>query len=105
MVEIAWETVKKKGTYNKNKHYRLKSRHGAKKAKVAIARRTAKAIFHIIKTENYLSRCLTGGHKRLRGGTELSPGLSPFIGLEVLYEVVTLLDPVLVPASRIFMSL
>jgi transposase len=49
LVEIAWAAVKKKGSYYKDKYYRLKSRLGPKKAIVAIAHRIAKAIYHIIK--------------------------------------------------------
>lgn len=49
MVEVAWAAVRQKGSYYKDKYYRLKSRRGSKKAIVAIAHRIAKAIFHIIK--------------------------------------------------------
>ena len=49
LIEVAWAAVKKKGSYYKDKYYRLKSRRGAKKAIVAIAHRISKAIFHIIK--------------------------------------------------------
>jgi transposase len=49
LVEVAWSAVKKKGSYYKDKYYRLKSRLGPKKAIVAIAHRIAKAIYHIIK--------------------------------------------------------
>ncbi len=49
LVEVAWAAVKKKGSYYKDKYYRLKSRSGPKKAIVAIAHRIAKAIYHIIK--------------------------------------------------------
>lgn len=49
LVEVAWATVKTKGSYFKDKYYRLKSRRGAKKAIVAIAHRLAKVMFHMIK--------------------------------------------------------
>ena len=49
MVEIAWSAVKKKGSYYKDKYYRLKCRRGAKKAIVAIAHSIAKGIYRIIK--------------------------------------------------------
>lgn len=49
LVEIAWAAVKKKGSYYKDKYYRLRARLGPKKAIVAIAHRIAKAIYHIIK--------------------------------------------------------
>jgi len=49
MVEVAWAAVKKKGSYYKDKYYRLKSRRGAKKAIIAIAHRILKAIYYIIK--------------------------------------------------------
>lgn len=62
MVEVAWGAIKKKGSYYKDKYYKLKSRIGAKKAIIAIAHRLLKAIFYIIKYgqqfkdlgENYL---------------------------------------------------
>ena len=49
LIEAAWAAVKKKGSYYKDKYYRLRSRLGPKKAIVAIAHRIAKAIYHIIK--------------------------------------------------------
>lgn len=49
MVDVAWAAVKTKGSYFKDKYYRLKSRRGAKKAIVAIAHRLAKVMFHMIK--------------------------------------------------------
>jgi transposase len=49
LVEVAWAAVRKKGSYYKDKYYRLKGRVGPKKAIVAIAHRIAKAIYHIIK--------------------------------------------------------
>jgi len=64
MVEIAWAAVKTKGTYYRDKYYRLRSRLGPRKAIVAIAHRILKAIYAIIKHgekykelgEDYLSR-------------------------------------------------
>ncbi|MEE4355157.1 MAG: IS110 family transposase [Desulfococcaceae bacterium] len=49
MVEIAWSAVKKKGSYYRDKYYRLKYRRGAKKAIVAVAHSIAKGIYRIIK--------------------------------------------------------
>lgn len=49
MVEVAWAAVKKKGSYYKDKYYRLKARRGAKKAIIAIAHRLLKVIYYIIK--------------------------------------------------------
>ena len=49
MVEVAWAAVKKKGSYFKDKYYRLKARRGAKKAIVAIAHRIMLGIYHVIK--------------------------------------------------------
>jgi transposase len=48
MVEIAWGAVKKKGSYYREKYYRLKARLGSKKAIVAIAHRIVKAIYRIL---------------------------------------------------------
>ena len=64
MVEIAWAAVKTKGTYYRDKYYRLRARLGPRKAIVAIAHRILKAIYAIIKHgeeykelgEDYLSR-------------------------------------------------
>jgi transposase len=64
MVEIAWAAVKTKGTYYRDKYYRLRTRLGPRKAIVAIAHRILKAIFAIIKDgeeykelgEDYLSK-------------------------------------------------
>jgi transposase len=64
MVEVAWAAIKKKGSYFKDKYYRLKTRRGAKKAIVAIAHRILLGIYHVIKDgvtfrdlgEEYLSR-------------------------------------------------
>jgi len=49
LIEVAWAAIKKKGSYYKEKYYRLKARRGPKKAIVAIAHRISKAIFYIIK--------------------------------------------------------
>ena len=49
MIEVAWAAVKKKGSYFKDKYYRLKARLGAKKAIVAIAHRILLGIYHVIK--------------------------------------------------------
>lgn len=49
LVEVAWASVKKKGSYYRAKYFKLKSRRGAKKAIVAIAHRISKAIYNIIK--------------------------------------------------------
>ena len=49
MVEIAWAAVKTKGTYYRDKYYRLRSRLGPRKAIVAIAHRILKALYAIIK--------------------------------------------------------
>lgn len=49
MIEIAWAAVKTKGTYYRDKYYRLRARLGPKKAIVAIAHRILKAIYGIVK--------------------------------------------------------
>lgn len=49
MIEVAWAAVRTKGSYYKDKYYRLKARRGAKRAVVAIAHRITKAIYYIIK--------------------------------------------------------
>ena len=49
MLEVAWAAVKKKGSYFKDKYYRLRARRGAKKAIVAIAHRILLGIYHVIK--------------------------------------------------------
>jgi transposase len=62
MLEVAWAAIKKKGSYFKEKYYRLKARRGAKKAIMAIAHRILVGIYHVIKDgvefrdlgENYL---------------------------------------------------
>jgi transposase len=62
MVQVAWAAVKKKGSYYKDKFFRLAARRGPKKAIVAIANRLIKAAYHVINDdvefhdlgENYL---------------------------------------------------
>lgn len=49
MTEVAWAAIKVKGSYYRDKYYRLKARRGAKRAIVAIAHRLLKAIYHIIR--------------------------------------------------------
>lgn len=49
MIEVSWAAVKKKGSYFKDKYYRLKARLGSKKAIVAIAHRILLGIYHVIK--------------------------------------------------------
>jgi transposase len=49
MTEVAWAAIKKKGSYFKDKYYRLKARRGAKRAIVAIAHRILLGIYHVIK--------------------------------------------------------
>lgn len=49
MIEVAWAAIKKKGSYFKDKYYRLKARRGAKKAIVAIAHRILLGVYHVIK--------------------------------------------------------
>jgi transposase len=49
MVEVAWGAVRKKGSYYREKYYRLRARMGGKKAIVAIAHKIVKAVFHILK--------------------------------------------------------
>ena len=49
MLEVAWAAVKKKGSYFKDKYYRLKARRGAKRAIMAIAHRILLGIYHVIK--------------------------------------------------------
>ncbi len=46
---VAWAAVKSKGTYYRDKYYRLRSRLGPRKAIVAIAHKIVKAIYAIIK--------------------------------------------------------
>lgn len=49
LVEVAWSAIKTRGSYYKEKYYRLKARRGAKRAIVAIAHKILKAIYGIIK--------------------------------------------------------
>ena len=49
IVEIAWAAVKTRGTYYRDKYYRIRSRLGPRKAIVAIAHKILKAIYAIIK--------------------------------------------------------
>lgn len=49
MVEVAWAAVKTKGTYYRDKYWRLRYRLGPKKAIVAVAHRIIKALYFIIK--------------------------------------------------------
>ena len=49
MIEVAWAAIKKKGSYFKDKYYRLKARRGTKKAIVAIAYRILLGVYHVIK--------------------------------------------------------
>jgi len=49
LVEVAWAAIKTKGSYYRDKYYRLKARRGAKRAIVAIAHKLLKAIYVIIK--------------------------------------------------------
>lgn len=49
MIEVAWAAIKEKGSYFKDKYYRLKARRGAKKAIVAIAHRILLGIYYVIK--------------------------------------------------------
>ena len=49
LIEVSWAAIKKKGSYFKDKYYRLRARRGSKKAIVAIAHKISKAIYYIIK--------------------------------------------------------
>lgn len=49
LVEVAWSAIKTRGSYYKEKYYRLKTRRGAKRAIIAIAHKILKAIYSIIK--------------------------------------------------------
>jgi transposase len=49
MIEVAWAAIKKKGSYFKDKYYRIKARRGAKKAIVAVAHRILLGVYHVIK--------------------------------------------------------
>jgi hypothetical protein len=62
MVEVAWAAIRKKGSYYRDKFYRLRTRLGPKKALIAVAHRLLTAIYHVVKEgqefrdlgENYL---------------------------------------------------
>lgn len=64
MTEVAWAAVKKKGSYFKDKYYRLKARRGSKKAIIAVAHRILVGIYHVIRKgvrfrdlgDNYLTQ-------------------------------------------------
>lgn len=64
LTEAAWGAIRTKGSYYKDKYYRLKARKGSKKAIIAIAHRILKALFFIVKQgrhyhelgEEYLTR-------------------------------------------------
>ena len=64
LIEVAWAAVRTKGTYYRDKYWRLRHRLGPKKAIVAIAHRILKALYFIIKErrkykelgEEYLSQ-------------------------------------------------
>jgi len=49
LVEVAWAAIKQKGSYYRDKYYRLKARRGAKRAIIAIAHKILKAVYHIMK--------------------------------------------------------
>ncbi len=51
MIEVAWAAIKKKNSYFKGKHCRLKARRGAKRAIAAIAQRILLGwgAYHVIK--------------------------------------------------------
>jgi transposase len=49
MIEVAWAAIKVKGSYYRDKYYRLKARRGARRAIVAIGHRLLKAVYHIVK--------------------------------------------------------
>lgn len=49
MIEVAWAAVKKKGSYYRDKYWKLRYRLGPKKAIVAIAHKIIKALYAIIK--------------------------------------------------------
>jgi len=51
MVEVAWAAIKKKGSYFRDKFYRLRVRLGHKKALIAVAHRLLTAIYYVIKEE------------------------------------------------------
>jgi transposase len=49
LVEVAWSAIKTRGSFYKEKYYRLKARRGAKRAIIAIAHKILKAIYSIVK--------------------------------------------------------
>ena len=49
LIQSAWSTVRKKGSYLQAKFLRLAARHGKKKAIVAIAASILRAIYHMLK--------------------------------------------------------
>jgi transposase len=51
MVEVAWAAIRKKGSYFRDKFYRLRVRLGHKKALIAVAHRLLTAIYYVIKEE------------------------------------------------------
>ncbi len=73
MMEVAWAAVKTKGSYYREKYYRLKARRGARRAIVAIAHRLLKAVYHIVRNgesfrdlgEGYLEQNQEAKLKRL----------------------------------------
>ncbi len=72
LIEIAWSAVKKKGSFYKDKYYRLKARRGAKKAIVAIAHRILKAIYSIVKHGAVFRELGEGYQKEKRRKKKLS---------------------------------
>jgi transposase len=49
MTEVAWAAIKKRGSYYKEKYFRMKARITPKKAIIAVAHRITKAIYYMIK--------------------------------------------------------
>lgn len=72
LIEVAWAAIKKKGSFYKDKYYRLKARRGAKKAIVAIAHRILKAIYFIIKHGATFKELGEGYLKERRRKTKMS---------------------------------
>jgi transposase len=56
LVEAANAAAKAKGTYLRDKFYRLKARRGYKRAAVAVAHKILVAIYHILSHRVYLQR-------------------------------------------------
>lgn len=69
MIEVAWAAIKKKGSYFKDKYYRLKARRGAKRAIAAIAHRILLGIYHVIK-DGVDFRDLGGDYLTLRNKSQ-----------------------------------